>query len=394
VWVRRSRPIGRLGALLLVQALALACTDPEQAFESARVEDDVAAYERYIRDFPDSPQVELAWQRIELIRAFEAAEAQGSAGAYEEFAARFPESGRAEIAARRARELRTDAWQAALREGGVDALASFREAFPESPEATLALDRMRVIAIQAKLAESASATDLNAVELAEVHRTGRLPPGLDPQLGELAIAALAHAATALRGEGSFSIAAIQCHPQAPHRLKLGGGKAQGEIETRNPDGGEAYVARLSELATDAEGALVMLGTGELLLGASFSTQQEAGYTSPIVGSLGVAQIEAGDYVLSAELPSDRLAFQPRVGIGTSFLLPAGAGTTFRFRGEVDGFFEGWRFEGSSEHPLVFALIENVGLVHLSGVGSVYSGGELLLRVPEAGASHDAAGPDA
>ena len=86
-----------------------------------------------------------------------------------------------------------------------------------------------------------------------------------------------------------------------------------------------------------------------------------------VASFDISQTEDGAFLkLSTSQPDDRLWFEMESLASLKTIVPSGAGSTYRFHGEVSGFFPDYTFVTDSSDPIVFTLTADTGLKFVSG----------------------------
>ena len=85
----------------------------------------------------------------------------------------------------------------------------------------------------------------------------------------------------------------------------------------------------------------------------------------------VVQTDAGELAFSATNDRDSLLLEgaTRPDMAPHFVIPSGAGTTYRIVGTVTRLFSGYSFT-SEKAPLVFEMTDGAGLRFISGVGRV------------------------
>ncbi len=97
------------------------------------------------------------------------------------------------------------------------------------------------------------------------------------------------------------------------------------------------------------------------------------------GNLTLSQLESGAYIASAVLPDEMIYNEMESFTSLNFILPAGEGSKYRFKGEVKGFYEGYTFIGNEENPLEMTL-QKEGLTYTGGMGTILIGEERIVHL--------------
>lgn len=143
-------------ALLSIAAMLCACADPEKDWELASRDDSPETYLEFLAKHPDTPQADLARDRIQalkVIRAWERAEFKDSEDTYFEFIKKYPDSEFAANAKMRVDEIERDRqWEFAQEAGTTEVLSAFIATYPEAPqraEADEMLEELRRVELAA-----------------------------------------------------------------------------------------------------------------------------------------------------------------------------------------------------------------------------------------------------
>ena len=167
-----------LSAMAVLSLLPMAgCDRPEAAWEQAREQDTVAAYQEFLQQYPEAPQVAEAEERIQTLRREERWEQVRQADtieAYQEFLGQFPEGPQAEEAraAIEARE-RLSRWQMLEGSDDIAALREFAVRYDAHPLAGEARQRIAGLEAEARAREQAREAERQrrlAEEAARTHR--------------------------------------------------------------------------------------------------------------------------------------------------------------------------------------------------------------------------------
>ena len=129
-----SPPLCRL-SILLMPVLLCSCVSAEKSFRDASARNTAAAYEGFIRGYPENPLAKQAKDRLQEKRdylAFSAVEQKNTAASYAEFASQNPNNRFAEEAARRSIETDEEAFFRTFRIGSGTAYHGFISTYPDS----------------------------------------------------------------------------------------------------------------------------------------------------------------------------------------------------------------------------------------------------------------------
>jgi len=125
-------------ALLSIVAVLYACANPEKDWELASRDDSPETYLEFLAKHPDTPQADLARDRIQalkVIRAWERAEFKDSEDTYFDFIKKYPDSEFVANAKVRVDEIERDRqWEFAQEAGTTEVLSAFIATYPEAPQ--------------------------------------------------------------------------------------------------------------------------------------------------------------------------------------------------------------------------------------------------------------------
>ncbi|MFW2405385.1 MAG: SPOR domain-containing protein [Gammaproteobacteria bacterium] len=146
----------RRAALAALLITLYGCVDPEKDWELASRDDSPETYLEFLAKHPDTPQADLARERIQalkVIRAWERAEYKDSEETYFDFIKKYPDSEFAANANARIAEIERDRqWEFAQEAATSEALSAFVATYPEAPqraEADEMLEELRLIELAA-----------------------------------------------------------------------------------------------------------------------------------------------------------------------------------------------------------------------------------------------------
>ncbi len=149
----------RILCLMFVLTL-VACDRQGAQWEEAQQEDTIVAYEAYIERYPDTPNTQLARNRIDTLRAEQAwqqARQLDTMAAHREFLDTYPDAAEADEARARLQTLeREAAWQNLATSNDIAALQRFADEHADSPEAEDARARASELAAEAERRELAA----------------------------------------------------------------------------------------------------------------------------------------------------------------------------------------------------------------------------------------------
>jgi hypothetical protein len=174
----------------------LACSDPQQDWEAARLTDTQQAYTDFLEAHPQGNYAQRARTRIEELereQAWEDTQKTATAAAYAAFLEQYPAGAHSREARQRVDDMeREGAWnRLRAQEGaGLDDLRAFIVAYPQSVEADQA--RTMVATLEARAAaESNSGT----TPAAAAPNAGTVPAAAAPNAGTVPVAAAPNAET-------------------------------------------------------------------------------------------------------------------------------------------------------------------------------------------------------
>lgn len=143
-------------SLLIVGVIIAGCANPEKDWELAARDDSPETYLEFLAKHPDSPQADLARERIQelkVIRAWERSEFKGSEEAYANFLEKHPDSEFAPEAEARIVAIQRDRqWEYITEARTAEALQGFVATYPDAPqrpEAEAILEEMRLAELAA-----------------------------------------------------------------------------------------------------------------------------------------------------------------------------------------------------------------------------------------------------
>lgn len=123
------------------------CASMESRYGETRSLDTIAAYEDFIRSYPDSPFTKEARKRFQELKekeAFKDAETKNTKTAYEEFIDKYPNSKFAEKASERIKSEET-AFIQTIRIDKIQAFQGFKESYPDSEYLPIIKDRIEFL---------------------------------------------------------------------------------------------------------------------------------------------------------------------------------------------------------------------------------------------------------
>lgn len=336
-------------------------------------------------------------------RAWERTRVQNSIEAYEAFLKQYSASQYSPLAEKGLQTLREEkAWEVVKTEPTINGLAAFKAKYPTSSHANEAYSQLKALLLRAACeqyagSERGQTTNKSVdemVSLALVAQTER-PSTLDDyqQAIDIWVSFLSQPESE---PFRVSFADIQPDPN-PETIRLdevkraGGMVAGGTISWPT---GEKFEIVASIFSPDGriERGFYTLGKGECLI------QDPAPRRRNLTGNIAISPKIPSYYTFRllafTELPQEYVYFKHFLGSPEKaptkatdseegIILPNGCGTVIRFKGEVDGFFKGYRFIGDITYPLCFVLLKDAGLTYVGGKGSVISkDGKSLTFPPE------------
>jgi len=263
-------------------------------------------------------------------------------------------------------------WKEAAAKNSPEAFRSFLDAQPDSEFEHQANARIWSLAVEETLGRWEPAEGEDPTEIRRTVRTLATNGELDRDVGEEHFASidrlLIEALRRARGAGRQSIPGLQPVGAGSYRA-ASGLSVSGEISSE----GEV-VFELKELYV---GTSRMVGDGLLAGIGRVVVTNPIAQSIDAVGSSTVRQSAPGVFELRTVHPHDRV-FRRNTMMGRrrqtdpDERVPAADGSLFRFEGRVEGFVDGWTIEAAGDAPLVLVLLEDLGLVHVSGRGTAIS----------------------
>jgi hypothetical protein len=180
----------------------------------------------------------------------------------------------------------------------------------------------------------------------------------------------------------FHVAAVQPSDETPLEDTISLRDA-GNVKTSGSFAGSGFSLTLRGLYVSRDGSMarsITWGTGSLIVGEPQDLMDN------FAGSLTVSQRNPKQYVIVTYLPQDRILvagmYAAMFGRGSSSaVLPAGDGSIYRFTGTVNDFFPDVNISSSENSPLYFGLLSDLGLVYLSGEGTIQVGDGAVVVLP-------------
>ena len=162
----------------LVLALIAGCNGQEAAWEEAREADTVAAYEEFLEEQPESPQAQVAQQRMRALQRTERwrqVSETDSMEAHQQFLSEFPQGPESEQARNRIAELeREQEWERLRGSNDLGALRAFAEQHRGEPLGDQAMQRVEQLQAQTEADARARREEEERRRAEEASRTHRV----------------------------------------------------------------------------------------------------------------------------------------------------------------------------------------------------------------------------
>lgn len=174
---------------------------------------------------------------------------------------------------------------------------------------------------------------------------------------------------AKQGKGYFSIKEIQPDPAGnPRRVDVSDSDKAVRAEGSSRQGGDgSLTTKITRMVTDSSGSLLaslMLGDGTTMVREVELLRRN------VTAAYAVSQQDTSTYLISTELPGEKIVYEMKSMFKPSAIIPNGDGTIIRFKGKVTDFFKGYTVDSDASEPLVFMLLHDTGLVHVTGKGQL------------------------
>jgi hypothetical protein len=175
----------------------------------------------------------------------------------------------------------------------------------------------------------------------------------------------------LTRKAAFRFPQINVSESGDHYLVEGKGglTASGTASGVAPDG-HKYQFNSKGVIVLGNGNIMSVGTGQYLISATGISEHAL---SGGKGSFTIASAGNGLWLVSAEMPRDRIIIGP-FGVGGmgDVVFPTGDGTIYGIRGEIKDFFPGLTVHTEGGKTAYFALIANFGVSYLAGDVTIWS----------------------
>lgn len=136
------------GPLAFIMIFLFGCATMESQFRMAKQKDNIEAYEKFVKRYPNSPFTDEARGRLELLKdeeTFKKVETRNTITAYRDFIQKYPNSRFIEVAQKRIEESDKEAFVRTWGIGKIQAFQGFIESYPQSKYVTIATDRIEFL---------------------------------------------------------------------------------------------------------------------------------------------------------------------------------------------------------------------------------------------------------